>query len=53
MEEEGGEEGALLGSADLKLAARIPNLERSEDPKLHLTASRPGTVPAVTRLKRA
>ena len=53
MEEEGGEEGALLRSADLKLAARIPNLDRSEDPKLHLTASRPGTVPPVTRLKRA
>jgi len=52
VQEEYREQGTRLQTTQRKLAAFAPNLERAEDPKLHLRRSRAGTVPAVTLLKR-
>src|SRR5215208_7926124 len=37
MEEEPGEKRTRLGPTQGNLAARVPHLERSQDPELHLT----------------
>ena len=53
VKEEQGEQRARLRSAQGNLAASVPHLERPQDPELHPTASRPGTLTAVARLKQA
>ena len=57
VEEQHGEQLTRLRPAQGYLAAFIPNLERSQDPELHVPASRRGTLPpccsAETDLKRA
>jgi len=40
MEEEHGQKRSRLAPAQGDLAAFVPHLERSQDPKLHPTASR-------------
>ena len=44
VEEEEGEQGPRLAAAQRRGAAFVPQLERSQDPELHLPASRPGTL---------
>src|SRR5262249_23046135 len=39
VQEEDGEQRALLGAADTNLASLRPDLDRAEDPKLHVRRS--------------